>query len=100
MNRRREDVHQVGEIGLIGGLLANRPQNLNGALKMSGSEKESKVRKGEKYERPGFSGPLKSLLVATLVTSLAQKFTVLLLRHALATLFDNGPHGLPPNLVG
>ena len=36
------------------------------------------------------------LLVAALVASLAKQLAVLLLRHALATLLDNGTHRLPP----
>jgi hypothetical protein len=37
------------------------------------------------------------LLVTTLVASLTKQFTVLLFRHALATLFDDGTH---ENLTG
>jgi len=33
------------------------------------------------------------LLIATLVASLAKQLAVLLLRHALATLLDDGTHG-------
>ena len=39
----------------------------------------------------------RSLLVATLVTRLAQELAVLLLRHALAALLDDGAHGVPPS---
>jgi hypothetical protein len=35
------------------------------------------------------------LLVATLVASLAKQLAVLLLRHALAALLNNGTHGTP-----
>lgn len=41
----------------------------------------------------------RSLLVATLVTRLAQ-LAVLLLRHALAALLNDGAHGVPPSNVG
>lgn len=51
-------------------------------------------------EGPGhiqWPGPQHSLLVATLVARLAQQLAVLLLRHALAALLDNGAHGVPPS---
>jgi hypothetical protein len=35
------------------------------------------------------------LLVATLVASLTKQLAVLLLRHTLAALFNNGTHGTP-----
>ena len=41
----------------------------------------------------------RSLLVATLVTRLAQQLAVLLLRHALAALLNDGAHGVPPSSV-
>ncbi len=40
-----------------------------------------------------------SLLVTTLVTRLAKQLAMLLLRHALTTLLNNGTHRLPP-IVG
>jgi hypothetical protein len=40
---------------------------------------------------PGSANTL--LLVATLVTSLAKQLAMLLLRHTLAALLDNGTHG-------
>ena len=42
--------------------------------------------------RPKGRASARSLLVATLVTRLAQELAVLLLRHALAALLDNGTH--------
>ena len=47
--------------------------------------------------RPIGRASARSLLVATLVTRLAQELAVLLLRHALAALLDDGAHGVPPS---
>ena len=47
--------------------------------------------------RPTGRASARSLLVATLVTRLAQELAVLLLRHALAALLDDGAHGVPPS---
>jgi len=52
-------------------------------------------------QRRGAAGPggpsTRSLLIATLVTRLTQELAVLLLRHALAALLDDGAHGVPPS---
>ena len=44
----------------------------------------------------GPTGKTYLLLVATLVARLAQQLAVLLLRHPLAALLNNGTHRLPP----
>ena len=49
--------------------------------------------------RPTGRASARSLLVATLVTRLAQQLAVLLLRHALAALLNDGAHGVPPSSV-
>ena len=54
-------------------------------------------------KRPGLlpePGLAASLLVATLVTSLTKQFTVLLFRHALAALLNDGAHLALPLSLG
>jgi hypothetical protein len=56
---------------------------------------EERSRRSNGFEKPALQRYLfirRLLLVATLMTSLAQQLAVLLLRHALATLLDYGTH--------
>lgn len=66
--------------------LAGRVEKIPGLTDQEGREK--------RWSR--LAGPAHSLsellLVATLVAGFAKQLAVLLLRHTLATLFDNGAH--------